>query len=193
MDSVITETYAQLRARQQKETDDFPMFFAFSNEQFAEGMRKFGLSPDDTGKIYKLGNTGGFYLRTDAEQLHAMFERHGQELTVAMKDKDFAVGAFRYQLNNHEYCITYDSSDALAALGLTDEDLTNNKTLNAAFNKAEKQYWSDYKAMERKQKQPQQSSLLDKVAKNQKKVDAYKEANPPDNSKDRKKSTDALE
>jgi hypothetical protein len=42
------------------------MFFALSKEQFAEGMSKFGLTPDDKDKIYKLGNTGGFYLRTDA-------------------------------------------------------------------------------------------------------------------------------
>ena len=187
--SAKTETYAQLRARQQKETDDFPMFFAFSNKQFAEGMKKFSLSPDDTDKIYKLGGTGGYYLRTDAEQLYAMFERHDQELNAAMKDTDFAAGAFRYELNNHEYCVTYDSADALAALGLTDEDLANDKNLSAAFNKAEKQYWSDYKALERSKKEPQ-ASMLGKIAKNQKKVDAYKEANPPANSKDRKKSTE---
>jgi hypothetical protein len=192
LESTKPETYAQLRARQQKETDDFPMFFAFSNKQFAEGMQKFGLSPDDTDKIYKLGNTGGYYLRTDAEQLHAMFDRHGQELATAMKDAAFAAEAFRYELNNHEYCITHDSTDTLAALGLTEEDLANDKALNSAFGKAKNQYWSDYEAWERDKKKPQ-ASLLDKVAKNQKKVDAYKEANPPDNGKGCKKSTDALE
>jgi hypothetical protein len=185
------ETYPQLRARQQKETDEFPMFFAFSEEQFAEGMRRFGLFPGDTGEILKLGNSGGYILKTDSERLSVMFDRHGQELTEAMKDMDFAAGAFRYQLNNHEYCITHDRSDTLTALGLTDADLTKNKTLNEAFGKAEKQYWSDYGVWERGQSQPR-ANLLDKVRSNQIKVAAYKEANPPDKSKNRGKSGETL-
>lgn len=78
------------------------MFFAFSKAQFVEGKKQFGLTPDDKDKIYKLGNTGGFYLRTDGKRLNEMFERHEQELKTAMKDKSFAVVAVRYELNNHE-------------------------------------------------------------------------------------------
>jgi hypothetical protein len=76
-------------------------------------------------------------------------------------------------------------------LGLTDDDLANNKTLNAAFSKAEKQYWSDYGERDKRLKQPQ-ASMLDKIAKNRQKVDAYKESNPPGNGKDRGKSGEAL-
>ena len=86
-------------------------------------MQKFGLTLHDTDKIYKLGDTGGYYLQTDAERLHSMFDRNEQEMEAAMKNKDFAVGAFRYELNNHEYCVTNDISDALGALGLTEADL----------------------------------------------------------------------
>ena len=62
-----------MKNKHQKEVNEFPFFFAFSNNQFDEGMRKFGLDPKDTDKIYKLGSTGGFYLRTDADKLHEMF------------------------------------------------------------------------------------------------------------------------
>jgi hypothetical protein len=121
-----------------------------------------------------------------------MVERHGQELKTAMEDKSFAVGAFRYELNNHEYCVTHDNSDALSALGLTDADLEGNKTLKSAFGAALKQYWSDYEAMERRQKQPQKD-LIGRVAGNRKKVDAYKESTSPAQSQERRKSAEALE
>lgn len=196
METGKPETYPKLHARQQKEVNDFPMFFAFSNQQFAEGMKELGLTPDDTNKIYKLGNTGGYYLRTDAERLHSMFDRHAQELEAAMKDADFAVGAFKYQLNNHEYCVTHDSSDALGALGLTDADVEGSKTLKSALSKAVKQYWSDYEAMEKRQKKPPKEppkDLLGRVAGKQKKVDAYKELTPPSQGQERKKSAETLE
>ena len=37
--------YQEMRNRQQAEVNAFPMFFAFNKQQFAEGMRKLGLSP----------------------------------------------------------------------------------------------------------------------------------------------------
>ena len=35
--------YQELRDRQQEEVNAFPMFFAFDQRQFAEGMRRLGL------------------------------------------------------------------------------------------------------------------------------------------------------
>ena len=43
--------YLELKQRQQKEVNDFPFGFAFSNQQFKEMMEKFGLSENDTDKI----------------------------------------------------------------------------------------------------------------------------------------------
>ena len=43
-----TNQYQEMRNRQQAEVNAFPMFFAFNKQQFAEGMRKLGLSPSDT-------------------------------------------------------------------------------------------------------------------------------------------------
>ena len=40
-----TNQYQEMRNRQQAEANAFPMFFAFNKQQFAEGMRKLGLSP----------------------------------------------------------------------------------------------------------------------------------------------------
>lgn len=47
-------SYTELRNRQQEEFNAFPLGAAFSNAQFDEMMRKWGLEPTDTDKIYRL-------------------------------------------------------------------------------------------------------------------------------------------
>jgi len=129
-------TYTQLKARQQAEVNAFPMVFAFSTEQFVEAMAKLGLMPEDTDKICTIGHIGGFCLRTDADALIGMLDRHSKELAIAMHDYDFAVSAFNNELADHEYCITYDTNDALGALGLDDNDIEANKVLAKALRTA---------------------------------------------------------
>ena len=45
--------YQELRDRQQEEVNAFPMFFAFDQRQFAEGMRRLGLRPSDMNQVYR--------------------------------------------------------------------------------------------------------------------------------------------
>ena len=128
--------YIELKEKHQREVNDFPMFFAFSNSQFEAGMKKLGLEPNDTNKIYRLGDTGGFYKRSDSKTLWNMLDRHRAELETAMQDPEFAHDAFRYELANHEYVITGEVEDTLDALGLTLEEVNNNNVLKTALKKA---------------------------------------------------------
>ena len=99
-------TYAQYRKQKQEGVNALPLFFAFSNEQFEKAMQERGLTINDTDKIYRLGNTGGFYLKKDAPVIRAYF--NGEDhLAEYMQDYDFAVEAFLYEMNNHEYAINY--------------------------------------------------------------------------------------
>lgn len=135
--------YLELKDKHQKELNDFPFFFAFSDKQFAEGMAKFGLSENDTDKIYKLGDTGGFYLRKDAPRLHEMFTRHEAERVEAMKDDEYLYLGLLYELANHEFIITYDPEPALDALGLTLEDLEDER-IARIYKKAKTDYLKNY-------------------------------------------------
>ena len=36
----VAETYVQMKERHQKEVNEFPMMWAFNNDQFAQGMKK---------------------------------------------------------------------------------------------------------------------------------------------------------
>ena len=87
-----TNPYQEMRTRQQAEVNAFPMFFAFNKQQFAEGMRKLGLSPSDTRQVCSIFG-GGYCRKSDAAKLNEMFTRHRKELedAIASDKKDFIV------------------------------------------------------------------------------------------------------
>lgn len=99
--------YAKLCQRQQEEVNALPIGFAFGNKQFTEMMSGWGLDPEkDLDKIYKLGDTGGFYKRTDGQIIRDTFSRHEAELDKAIAEdktgEGFIYEMFLYELNNHE-------------------------------------------------------------------------------------------
>ena len=108
------------------------MMFAFSRNQFDEGMRKLGLEPTDTDKIYSIGH-GGFIRKSDSEALKEMLDRHGNEIEQAIlgdsTGEGFIYDMFRYELDNHEYSYTHDISDTLDSLGITIEEVNANERL----------------------------------------------------------------
>ena len=135
-------TYTKLKKQHSEELNSFPMFFAFSTEQFNEGMEKLGLLPTDKDKIYRFGGTGGYYRKTDNEQLRAMFDRHAEEMQSAINSdttgEGFILDMFSYELNNHEYGYTWDDESTLDALGITQEMLENNLALKHGLALAKK-------------------------------------------------------
>ncbi len=130
------ETYHEIKTRHQEEFNSFPMFFAFSNRQFAEGMKKLDLEPTDTDKVYGFGGTGGYYRKTDSEKLHGMLEKNEKELLKALENDSFALDALEYELANHEFSLTHDPKPALAALGLDLTDIKKDARLEKLLRKA---------------------------------------------------------
>lgn len=137
--------YLELKQKQQKEVNDFPLGFAFSEKQFEEMMTKFGLDKNDTDKIYSLG-AGGYVRKSDAEAMDKMFTRHAEERQKAIDDDktstDYIYEMFAYELANHEYSITYGLEETLDALNLTMEEINKSKNLLNGLNKALKKYRS---------------------------------------------------
>ncbi len=120
------ENYQEIKARHSKEFGEFDgVFFAFSNEQLAEGMVKVGLPVDDYKSIVSLG--AGGYLRKDRVQVYKdLFARQKAEMTAFKKDQKALIEALAYELANHEYCITGDPTDALNRLGYTRQTIPDN-------------------------------------------------------------------
>ena len=140
--------YQEMKDRQQKEFDAFPMGAAFSNQQFKDMMKKWGLTINDTDKICSIG--GGCYIRkTDKEALRDLINRLNKEkqdaIAADLTGDGFIFDMFVYELANHEYCITYDLEETLDALGLTPEEVNADELLKHGLNKAIKYYLKNYK------------------------------------------------
>lgn len=101
--------YKEYKDARQEEFNKLPIFWAFSNKQFEEALAERGIALEDAPKmVYKLGH-GGFYLKSDAEQIRAyMAVDQDAELRKLMaSDLDFARDAFEYEMFNHEYPINW--------------------------------------------------------------------------------------
>jgi hypothetical protein len=146
-------SYQELKGRHQAEWDNFPMKFAFNNEQFERGMRELGLEPTDTDKVYKLSFAGGFYRKADAPVLHEMTARHEKEMEDAINGDatgdGFMFDMFYYELGNHEYTYTGELGQTLAALGMTMKDIRKDPRMRHGLEKAMKEQWA---SLERREK-----------------------------------------
>jgi len=125
--------YQELKQSQSNSFNSFTgIFFAFSNSQLDEGMKKMNCVPGDLCSV----PGGGFLLKSKKDDFRAMFNEHDAEMTEAMKDDDFLQQAIEYELGNHEFCITYDPTDTIEALSL---DLEDERT-KGIFAKARRNY-----------------------------------------------------
>ena len=137
--------YVAMKKRHQKEVDSFPIYFAFSNEQFEKIMERLGLSGDKRSENYygkrlvKIG-AGGFVLKEDSSKFVDMFKRHKKELDSMIADdktgEGFIYQMFRYELNNHEYGYTGETEDTLEALGFSQEQIEADPRLSAGLELA---------------------------------------------------------
>jgi len=140
-------SYLEMKQRHQREVNDLPLFFAFSNEQFNESLQQMGLTSKDTDQLRSLGIGGGFYHKDNADKIHGTFQRHENERNEAIesdkKGNGYIYEMFLYELNNHEYGYTGDESDTFDTLGFTHAEVENNKALKFGFDKAVKRIMTD--------------------------------------------------
>lgn len=137
--------YQEMRQRQQEEFNALPLGFAFSNAQFDEMMRDWGLDPEkDVDKLLRLPG-GGFVQKKDADLLHQTRDRHDAELAAAIEEdktgEGFIYEMFLHELDNHEYGYTGDLEDALYSLGYTLEEIEADAKLSRGLEKARKEIW----------------------------------------------------
>lgn len=137
----MSNLYLVLKKKQEEEVNNFPMVFAFNNDQFKDAMEKLGLSVDDTDKIYSIGG-GGYIRKIDSAAMNDMFERHTEEMQTAIASDPtgdgFIFDMFNYELANHEFVINRDVDPTLDALGFTIDEVNANERLIHGLNRAVK-------------------------------------------------------
>lgn len=115
-----TESHQQMKQRHSQEiSNQKGLFWAFSKEQLNEGLLKTNSKIEDVVSI----GAGGIIRKDEIDNFKALLKRHELERKELKKNITELYKALVYELNNHEYCITYNPQDALDALGLTREEL----------------------------------------------------------------------
>ena len=117
------QDYLDLKKRHEQEVTDFPIAYAFNDEQLKEALQKLGV--ESVSECVTVFGHGDIVRRGDAKKFIDMLKRQTKEVKDKLiEDKEFAEEAFLYEMNNHEYCINYDGDDeVLRCFGLEWEDL----------------------------------------------------------------------
>lgn len=110
------------------------LFWAFNEEQFKEGAKKVGAT--EQNKIVSIG-AGGYVLKSRVKEFLKVMKDLKTGLKTKLRAKSFFYDAMYYELCNHEYCITMDTTEALETLKIDEEWIEKNK-LTEIYKKAKK-------------------------------------------------------
>jgi len=113
-----TNKYKEFKETQQNKINDFTkenMFFAFSQSQFEDWLKKLNTTKDKITQTHY-----GWFILTeklnDYKKLNSFLD---EELKEFLQDSKNLLDAFKYELSNHEYCITYNHDNTLNSLNLS--------------------------------------------------------------------------
>ena len=128
------QEYLDLKKKHEKEFEDFPIAYAFNDEQMKEALEKLGSTKEECVTVF---GHGDIVKRTDAKALIELMKRHDDELKLKLiDDPEFAEAAFLYEMDNHEYAINWSADeDVLSCFGITFENI-NAWGLQMAYRRA---------------------------------------------------------
>lgn len=133
----MRKTYLDLQEKHRKEISDFPIAYAFNDQQLKEALEKLNATKDECVTIF---GHGDIVKKENAPKFLAMLKRHTKETQEKMKDPEFAEAAFLYEMDNHEYAINWDGdADVLACFGMNYDDLAE-MDLEGAYRRARNQH-----------------------------------------------------
>lgn len=116
------QEYLDLQNKHRKELEEFPIAYAFNDEQLKEALEKLGATKEECVTVF---GHGDIVKKTDAKRFVEMLKRHTDEVKDRLKsDPDFAMAAFLYEMDNHEYAINWSGDeDVLACFAIDWSDI----------------------------------------------------------------------
>lgn len=137
--------YYSFNEKNTKSLHDFiskNVFFAFSQEQFNDGLKKFNIDPENKeeikNKLHKYIGGGFILIESEKEEKRIIKKRNKVQRKYLSKFKNL-VDALKYEMYNHECGYTGDYLNGLYAIGYGLKDLRKNKKLQKAYFKAKTQ------------------------------------------------------
>lgn len=118
----MRQAYLDLQKKHQEEISNFPVAYAFSDQQLEKALVKLGAKSKD--ECVTVFGHGDIVKRENAKPFLDMLKRHTKETQEAMKNEEFAEAAFRCEMDNHEYAINWSGDeDVLDCFGMSFDDL----------------------------------------------------------------------
>ena len=125
--------YRALRAKQQKEVNEFPILFAFSKKQLLKELKKRKAAKKDLIGVTR----GGYILKKDRDAYVSMMLRHKDEVLKALDDPDCLYDMFRSEMEDHGFFIGYNLDDALQDCPVSIKEMSKNPLMQETLKKAE--------------------------------------------------------
>lgn len=132
-------TYRSLTDQQQERVNQFLHdygFFAFSNQQFEEGLKKLKAKESS---LVRLG-AGGFLLKDKVKEYKEISESFIKDMDKNIHDpemgENFTYEMFYCELCNHEYIVSGSTAETLDSLGYKWTDIEKDHILKTALEKA---------------------------------------------------------
>lgn len=138
------ETYSELKRRQQEEFNALPIGAAFSNNQFSEMLKEWGIREKDAkNQVVSIG-AGCFIRKADIPAYTRTVRRHKKELKEAIEadqtGEGFIYQMFYEEMANHEFGYTGDPEDTLNACGYTYKQVAEDQRISAGWKMAEQKF-----------------------------------------------------
>lgn len=128
------QEYLDFKKQQEKEFAEFPIAYAFNDQQLKEALEKLRATKDECVTVF---GHGDIVKRTDAKKLIELLARHTKELKEKLaNDVEFAEAAFLYEMDNHEYAINWSADEDVLDCFSIDWDFIRKNGLQIAYDSA---------------------------------------------------------
>lgn len=135
--------YQEMKQRHKAERDAFPFVYAFSEEQWRDGVRMLGLAPGGTDKVVNIGEPGIFCLPQDPKAAKELFARQKHELEEAITSDttgdSFIHDMFLQALQDSDFKYSGYIYEALETVGITMGQVESDPRLLRGLNEAKKE------------------------------------------------------
>ena len=133
------QEYLDLKSKHEKELSEFPIAYAFNDEQLARALEKLGATKEECVTVF---GHGDIVKRENAKPLIDMLERHTQEIKQKLaEDVEFAEAAFLYEMNNHEYAINWSADEDVLDCFAIDWEFIRKHGLQMAYDSARNKHF----------------------------------------------------
>lgn len=136
-------TYAELKEKQRREMDAFPLGAAFTQRSFEDMMEGWGLttSKEDLKKILSLG-CGCYIRKSDEAKFDSLTEKHRKERLDYLSTDEGLKNALLYEFGNQECGYTWNFEDGIKALGFSVKKFLGDKHKKSVFEETKQEYIS---------------------------------------------------